>query len=210
MLRLSQVVGYVVQTTFGNEGLVFGHALLVTLTAAVVMLAVHRRGIDGRFAVAAGVAMLILDLPIAGTIRPQLFGQLGAALVLLACSELPSKRHPLLWLPIVGMRGPICSSIPTLRHSRQLPSIAIGVLRKSFRSPRRHDPRMITMAAAVLLLVLGVSIRTAALSRDLLFGSTRPGVHQRVVGNEPSQLDRRAVDRLADRRRRLGKYGGRT
>jgi hypothetical protein len=46
--------------------------------------------------------MFLLDLPIVGTIRPQLFGQLGAALFLLACAEMPRRKHPLLWLPVVA------------------------------------------------------------------------------------------------------------
>jgi len=40
-------------------------------------------------------------LPIMGTIRPQLFAQIGMALTLLALSELPRHKHPLFWLPIV-------------------------------------------------------------------------------------------------------------
>ncbi len=87
---------------FGNEGLVFGHALLVTLTAGVLMLAVVRRGAPPGWAWVAGAAMFVLDLPIVGTIRPQLFGQLGAALFLLAAAELPTRRHPLVWLPMVA------------------------------------------------------------------------------------------------------------
>lgn len=99
---LSQVVGYEVQTRFGNEGLVFGHALLMTLIAGGLMLAVVRRGAPAIWAWSAAAAMFILDLPLLGTIRPQLFGQLGAALILLACADLPRKRHPLIWLPIVA------------------------------------------------------------------------------------------------------------
>ena len=100
---LSQVIGYEVQTRFGNEGLVFGHAFLMTLIAGVLMLAAVRRGVPPLWAWVAAAAFFVLDLPILGTIRPQLFGQLGGALVLLACSELPKKWHPLLWLPIVAM-----------------------------------------------------------------------------------------------------------
>ena len=59
--------------------------MLVTLTAGILMLAVYRRGAPAMWAWAAGAAMIVLDLPIVGTIRPQLFGQLGAALFLLAC-----------------------------------------------------------------------------------------------------------------------------
>ncbi|HZN36528.1 MAG TPA: hypothetical protein VFB80_22015 [Pirellulaceae bacterium] len=99
---LSQLAGYEVQTHFGNEGLALGHALLVTLTAGIVMLAAVRRGAPALWAWAAGLAMFLLDLPIVGTIRPQLFGQLGLALVLLACAEMPRRTHPLLWLPVVA------------------------------------------------------------------------------------------------------------
>jgi hypothetical protein len=99
---LSQWAGYEVQRTFGNEGLVFGHALLVTLIAGALMVATYRRGLPAIWAWSAGIAFLLLDLPIVGTIRPQLFGQLGAALFLLACAELPRRRHPLIWLPIVA------------------------------------------------------------------------------------------------------------
>ena len=99
---LSQVIGYEVQSRFGNEGLVLGHALLTALTAGILMLAVVRKGIPASWAWVAAAAFFVLDLPILGTIRPQLFGQLGGAMVLLACTDLPRKWHPLLWLPIVA------------------------------------------------------------------------------------------------------------
>ncbi|MGI8982906.1 MAG: hypothetical protein ACR2FY_27110 [Pirellulaceae bacterium] len=99
---LSQVIGYEVQTHLGNEGLVFGHSFLMMLIAGVLMLAAVRRGVPPILAWVAAVAFFVLDLPILGTIRPQLFGQLGGALVLLACSDLPKKWHPLIWLPIVA------------------------------------------------------------------------------------------------------------
>jgi hypothetical protein len=175
---LSQVIGYGVQSTFGDEGLVFGHALLVMLTAGIVTLAAYCRGIDGRFAVAAGAAMFLLDLPLVGTIRPQLFGQLGAALVLLACSELPSRRHPLLWLPLVGMlwanlHGSILIGLAIL-GSYSL-SVVIQVLReKSFSIQTSwKDPRIITMTAAVILLLAGACINPHGpllLPRILFFG----------------------------------------
>jgi hypothetical protein len=99
---LAQLAAYETQHWFGNEGLVFGHALLVTLTAGVLMLAVVRRGTPPVWSWTAGMAMFVLALPIVGTIRPQLFGQLAAALCLLACAELPQRRHPLVWLPLVA------------------------------------------------------------------------------------------------------------
>ena len=54
------------------------------------------------WAATAGLAMLVLDLPIVGTIRPQLFGQLGVALFLLAIAELPRSGRALFWLPLVA------------------------------------------------------------------------------------------------------------
>lgn len=99
---LSQWLGYETQRLLGNEGLTLAHAVLVTLTAGILMLAAYRRGAPALWAWAAGAAMIVLDLPIVGTIRPQLFGQLGAALFLLAAAELPKRRHPLFWLPVVA------------------------------------------------------------------------------------------------------------
>jgi hypothetical protein len=99
---LAQVIGYEVHRQFGPEGLVFGHALLVTLSAAALMAAVFARGAPAGWAWVAGAAMLLLDLPIVGTIRPQLFGQLGLALFLLAAAQLPASRWPLLWIPFVA------------------------------------------------------------------------------------------------------------
>lgn len=98
---LSQLVGYEVQYTFGNEGLSLGHCLLVTLMGAVLMLAVAKRGTTGTIVWTAGILMFILGLPILGTIRPQLFGMLCAAFTLLAISDLITKRTPLFWLPIL-------------------------------------------------------------------------------------------------------------
>ncbi|QDU25286.1 hypothetical protein ETAA8_03500 [Anatilimnocola aggregata] len=98
---LSQLIGYEVQHNFGNEGLAFGHALLVTLLSVVLMLAVYRRGTSPSLVWTAGTLVFVLGLPVLGTIRPQLFGMLGAALTLLACSDLITKRQPLFWLPVV-------------------------------------------------------------------------------------------------------------
>jgi hypothetical protein len=99
---LAQLIGHEVQQLFGSEGLVFGHALLMTAIAGVLMWAAVCRGAPPAWAWAAGAAMFILDLPIHGTVRPQLFGQLGAALFLLAAAQLPTRRHPLVWLPLVA------------------------------------------------------------------------------------------------------------
>jgi hypothetical protein len=100
---LSQWTGFEVQRLFGNEGLAFSHALLVTLIAGALMLASYRRGLPAIWAWSAGALFLLLDLPIVGTIRPQLFGQLGAALCLFACAEMPRRKHPLIWLPLVAV-----------------------------------------------------------------------------------------------------------
>ncbi len=99
---LAQLAGYEVEHWFGKEGLVFSHALLMAAIAGVLMWAAACRGAPAGWAWVAGAAMFVLDLPIHGTIRPQLFGQLGAALFLLAAAQLPTRRLPLLWLPIVA------------------------------------------------------------------------------------------------------------
>jgi hypothetical protein len=99
---LSQVLGYVLFQHAGHEGLVLAHACLVTLTAAVLISAAARRGVPDRWAWMAGIAMWLLDLPVVGTIRPQLFGQLGAALCLLAISPGSPSRWSLGWLALLG------------------------------------------------------------------------------------------------------------
>jgi hypothetical protein len=99
---LAQLTAYEVEHWFGKEGLVFGHALLMAAIAGVLMWAAVCRGAPAGWAWVAGAAMFVLDLPIHGTIRPQLFGQLGAALFLLGAAQLPTRRHPLVWLPIVA------------------------------------------------------------------------------------------------------------
>ncbi len=98
---LSQVLGYEVWRLGGNDGLILAHAVLETLAAGLIMLAVWRRGAKGFWPAVAGLAFVILSLPILGTIRPQLFAQVGMAFVLLACAELPRYRHPIFWLPFV-------------------------------------------------------------------------------------------------------------
>jgi hypothetical protein len=175
---LSQVIGYCVQQTFGNEGLVFGHALLVTLAAGVSMLAVVRRGVPVHFAAVAGAGMFLLDLPIVGTIRPQLFGQLGAALVLLACVELPTRRHPLFWLPLVGMlwanlHGSILMGLAILGCYAL--GIAYQVLRDSGYTVTKSisDARLARALLALLLLLAGACINPHGpllLPRILFFG----------------------------------------
>jgi hypothetical protein len=98
---LSQLIGYEVQHIFGNEGLALGHCLLVMLTGVVLMVAVAKRGAPAPTVWVACIMYFVLGLPVLGTIRPQLFGMLAAALTLLACSILPTRRTPLFWLPVV-------------------------------------------------------------------------------------------------------------
>jgi hypothetical protein len=175
---MSQVAGYEVQRIFGNEGLVFGHALLVTLTAGGLMLAVVRRGAPLSWAWVAGATMFLLDLPIVGTVRPQLFGQLGAALALLAAAELPSRRHPLLWLPIVtalwaNLHGSVLMGLVILGIC------AIGMSWNVFRASgssiakAASDPRVLRMWLAVLLATAGACLNPHGpllLVRTIFFG----------------------------------------
>jgi hypothetical protein len=174
---LSQVLGYEVERFFGNEGLVFGHALLVTLTAAVLMLAVLRRGAPAVWVWTAGIALFVLDLPIAGTIRPQLFGQLGAALFLLTAAELPQRKHPLLWIPVVAalwanLHGSILMGLAILGIS------AIGVTWNAYHEAGDklaailRDRRLPIVWGAVLLALGGASLNPHGpllLVRTLLF-----------------------------------------
>lgn len=98
---LGQVLGYLWHESLGAEGLVLAHAMLVTLSAAGLILAVRSRGVSLGAAAAAAVAGYLLALPVVGTIRPQLFGIAAFPLVLWAVTRLPSRRDPLLWLPLV-------------------------------------------------------------------------------------------------------------
>jgi len=98
---LSQVLGYGWHRAFGLEGLVLAHAALITLTAMGLMLALRGRRVSLGWAVAAAVTAYLLALPITGTIRPQLFGMLGFAATLWAIARLPSRNHPLAWLPVL-------------------------------------------------------------------------------------------------------------
>jgi hypothetical protein len=175
---LSQRLAYETLRFAGPEGLALAHALLVTLAAGVLMLAVVRRGAPAGWAWAAGIAMFLLDLPIVGTIRPQLFGQLGAALFLLACAELPRRKHPLLWLPVVAtlwanLHGSILMGIAILGL------YAAGTTWNLWREPGQsvgkllRDQRLLTVWSALLLVLAGASINPhgpALLPRILFFG----------------------------------------
>lgn len=98
---LSQLIGYEVQHTFGNEGLALGHCLLVMFMGVILMVAVAKRGAAPSTVWTACLLFFVLGLPILGTIRPQLFGMLGTALTLLACSSLLTRKSPLFWLPVM-------------------------------------------------------------------------------------------------------------
>jgi hypothetical protein len=175
---LAQIAGYAVQRWFGNEGLVFGHALLVTLAVGVMILAVHCRGVPLRFAALAGVAMYLLNLPIVGTIRPQLFGQLGAALVLLACSELPHRRHPLLWLPLVAalwanLHGSILMGLAMLGCCVLGMAWQVMCEKDLDVAAALRDPRVGRMGLALALMLAGACVNPHGpmlLSRILFFG----------------------------------------
>ncbi len=151
---LAQLVGFEVQRAFGNEGLVLAHALLVAAAAGVLMLAVVRRGVPPAWAWTAGAAMFVLDLPIQGTIRPQLFGQLGAALFLLAAAELPARRHPLVWLPLAAalwanLHGSVLIGLAILG------CVAIGVSVRVLREHGRDFSHLVRAWLAVALAALG-------------------------------------------------------
>ena len=96
---LSQVGGYLTLQWLGKEGLVLVHALLVTMSCGFAMWAMARRT-SLPWAVAGTAAIYILSLPVAGTVRPQLFGMLGMSLTILACTFLPKSKHAVVWLPI--------------------------------------------------------------------------------------------------------------
>jgi hypothetical protein len=175
---LSQWLGYETQQLFGNEGLALAHALLVTMTAGILMLAAYRRGAPAIWAWSAGAAMVVLDLPIVGTVRPQLFGQLGAALFLLACVELPHRKHPLIWLPIVAMlwanlHGSILMGLAILGI------YAVGVTWNLIQEHGQkaalviRDRRFLVVWAALLLALAGACVNPhgpALLSRIAFFG----------------------------------------
>ena len=81
---LGQLLGYEAFRWAGLEGLVLGHALLVAVAAAILMLAVCGRGVSAAWAATAAAAAYLLAIPITGTIRPQLFGMVGFAATLWA------------------------------------------------------------------------------------------------------------------------------
>ncbi|MGD0898710.1 MAG: hypothetical protein ABR915_12810 [Thermoguttaceae bacterium] len=98
---LSQILGYLWYRALGAEGMVLAHALLMTLTAGGLALAVMGRGVSAAWAAAAAAAAYLLCLPIVGTMRPQVLGMAAFVGTLWAIAQLPRRRHPLFWLPIL-------------------------------------------------------------------------------------------------------------
>ncbi len=174
---LSQLLGYETIATLGLEGLVLGHALLATLGVGILIAAIRQRGVPLAWAIAGGVAYYLLSLPIVGTIRPQLFGMVGAPLVLLACSYLPEKRHPLIWLPITfalwaNLHGSFVMGLVMLGVC------CVGVTWRIFGEtgglkPTAFDVRCVRMWAALGLSVVASSFNPqgpALLTNVLSFG----------------------------------------
>jgi len=98
---LSQILGYLWYRALGAEGMVLGHALLLTLTASWLMLAVAGRGVSAAWAAVAAATAYLLCLPIVGTLRPQMFAMTAFVGTLWAIGLLPQRRHPLVWLPLL-------------------------------------------------------------------------------------------------------------
>lgn len=119
---LSQVLGYGCHAWLGLEGLVAGHAALVTLTAALAMLAARDRGVPLGWAAASAAAGYLLALPVLGTIRPQLFGMAAFAATLWAMSRLSAHRDPLYWL------APLYAAWANLHGSFVMGLAALGCL----------------------------------------------------------------------------------
>ncbi|MCS7303867.1 MAG: hypothetical protein NZ602_02000 [Thermoguttaceae bacterium] len=95
---LSQVIGYGWYRLFGLEGLVAGHAVLVTLMVGMLIGATAARGVPMGWSVTAGVTGCLLAIPILGVIRPQLFGMVAFAATLWAAAQMTERWKPLFWL----------------------------------------------------------------------------------------------------------------
>ena len=98
---LSQLLGYLWYQALGAEGMVLGHALLLTVAVGWLALAVAGRGVSASWAAVAAAAAYVLCLPVVGTLRPQVFGMVAFVGALWAISQLPRRRHPLVWLPLL-------------------------------------------------------------------------------------------------------------
>ncbi len=95
---LSQVLGYLGYRFFGLEGLVAGHAVLVTLMAGLLLGATAARGVPLVWATAAAAVGCILASPILGVVRPQLFGMVAFSATLWGVARLVRGWDPLIWL----------------------------------------------------------------------------------------------------------------
>jgi hypothetical protein len=99
---LSQRVLYHWFQSTGSQGLQLAHALLATLSAALMVLAVRSRKVSLLLAIAAAATTYVLTLPVIGVLRPQMFGLVALPLVLYGIARMDiGKRHPLVWLPLV-------------------------------------------------------------------------------------------------------------
>lgn len=169
---LSQVLGYAWYEAVGLEGLVLAHGLLVTLSAAGLMLAVRSRGVSAGWCAAAAAAAFVLALPVVGTIRPQLFGAAAFPFVLWGITRLASRRDPLVWLPavfalwanlhgsfIVGLAALGCYFLGTTWDARA----AAGNLRDAWSDARlrRAWLALALSALATCLNPLGIKLLTA-------------------------------------------------
>lgn len=97
---LSQVLAYQTVAVAGLDGLLAARSLLVVLAGAALVGAVRLRRVPLCWAISAAVGAMLIALPLAGSVTPALVGLLGVSLVLIAASQLPERRHPLVWLPL--------------------------------------------------------------------------------------------------------------
>ncbi len=177
---LSQVAGYLWYQAAGAGGLQLAHAALMTLAAAALIAAVRMRGVSLVGAAVAAGAFYVLSLPIVGTVRPQLFGLVGMALVLLAwsCTRRGAK-HPLFWLPAVmalwaNLHGSFVLGLAVLAAAAVGQTWDVGRRRGNvlvaFRSPsvRRLYRLLLISSAATLINPVGPAVWWNA----LLFGNS--------------------------------------
>jgi len=156
---LSQWAGYHIFQFAGFDGLTLAHALLITATCGAVMLAFRARGLSGAWAVAGGVVSFGLSLPIIGTLRPQLCGELGFAVTLWGGTLLLRQRHPLVWLPIVfalwtNLHGSTPMGLLVL-GSLWLTAVWGATRTLNWRDVV-HDPRVRRLTLALVLCTLAV------------------------------------------------------
>jgi hypothetical protein len=199
---LSQWLGYETQRLFGNEGLTLAHTILVTLTAGILMLAAYRRGAPPIWAWSAGAAMLLLDLPIVGTIRPQLFGQRRGTVSFGLC-ELPTKTpaglaadRAMLW---ANLHGSILMGLAILG------AYAVGM---TWNLVQEHgqkaalilrDKRFIIVWAALFLALAGACVNPHGrlTARIVFFGEHAALVDHGMAITHPGSLTGMLIDRLS-------------